>query len=141
MIYLPDVNFWLALAFQSHVHHARASAWFDALSQDSCGFCRITQQGFLRLATNPKAFQEEAVTLARAWQLYDVLLTDYRVSFVPEPPEIESLWRDYTKQQTFSPKVWNDAYLAAYAHAARCTLVTFDKAFAQYARLNFRVPD
>jgi hypothetical protein len=56
MIYLADVNLWLALAFESHVHHASAAAWFRGLaSTDSCAFCRMTQQGFLRLSTNPKA--------------------------------------------------------------------------------------
>jgi uncharacterized protein len=69
-MFLPDVNLWLALAFESHVHHSAAKAWFDGLSDgDACGFYRMTQQGFLRLATNPRAFAEEAVTLAEAWRL------------------------------------------------------------------------
>jgi predicted nucleic acid-binding protein len=29
---LPDVNVWLALTFDSHIHHSAAKAWFDALS-------------------------------------------------------------------------------------------------------------
>jgi predicted nucleic acid-binding protein len=33
---------------------------------------------------------------------------------------------------SFSPKVWNDAYLAAFAQAAAFDLVTFDRAFAQF---------
>ena len=49
---LPDINVWLALTFDSHIHHAAAKAWFDPLSDEVCYFCRLTQQGFLRLATN-----------------------------------------------------------------------------------------
>ena len=95
----------------------------------------MTQQGFLRLATNPKAVGAAAVTLADAWIMYDALLGDPFVSFTDEPDGVESLWRGYTQHQSFSPKVWNDAYLAAFARAAGCELVTFDKGFSQYTHL------
>ena len=74
-----------------------AAAWFDALpDQEPCHFCRMTQQGFLRLATNPKAFGDEAVTLSHAWELYDAFLNDPRVTFADEPTVVEPLWRSYT---------------------------------------------
>ena len=37
---LPDINFWLALAFQSHEHHASAKAWMQSAADQSCCFCR-----------------------------------------------------------------------------------------------------
>jgi toxin-antitoxin system PIN domain toxin len=129
---LPDVNVWLALTFDSHVHHPAAKSWFDALSGDICFFCRMTQQGFLRLATNSKAFGPHALTLREAWQKYDVFRSDPCVSYVGEPANLEPHWRAFTERETFSPKVWNDAYLAAFAHAAGFELVSFDKALAQY---------
>src|SRR5690348_5507037 len=112
---LPDVNVWLALTFDSHVHHAAAKSWFDALAGEVCCFCRMTQQGFLRLATNPKAFGAHALTLPQAWQAYDTLQGDVRVSFANEPENLEAHWRNWTQHQSFSPHVWNDAYLAAFA--------------------------
>jgi predicted nucleic acid-binding protein len=57
-MFLPDINVWLALAFESHVHHEVAKGWLEGLSSEGCAFCRTTQQGFLRLATNPKAFDD-----------------------------------------------------------------------------------
>src|SRR4051794_5335004 len=96
---LPDVNLWLALAFQSHVHHARAKDWFEALPEPGGSFCRMTQQGFLRLATNPKAFGDEAVTLADAWRMYDAFRADPRVAFAEEPAGLEAFWREYTHRQ------------------------------------------
>src|SRR5262249_13821708 len=95
----------------------------------------LTQQGFLRLATNPKAIEAEAVTLADAWRMYDAMLADPRISFTGEPEGIESLWRGYTQHQSFSPKVWNDAFLAAFAQAAGYELVTFDRGFSQYKQV------
>ena len=131
-MHLPDVNVWLALAFDAHFHHSAAKSWFDGLSNEICFFCRLTQQGFLRLATNPIVFGKDAMTLVEAWQAYDRFLSDPRVSFADEPPGLEQPWRTLTQSQSFSPQVWNDAYLAAFAQAGNLNLVTFDQAFAQY---------
>jgi toxin-antitoxin system PIN domain toxin len=131
-MFLPYINVWLALTFDSHVHHERAKRWFDALTTEPIYFCRSTQQGFLRVATNPMAFGADAVTMSNAWRWYDLFLADGRIAFASEPAGIEPLWRGYTAGQTFSPKVWNDANLAAFANVAGWRLVTFDQAFVQY---------
>ncbi|HVA51267.1 MAG TPA: TA system VapC family ribonuclease toxin [Pirellulales bacterium] len=131
-MFLPDVNLWLALTFDSHVHHPDAKNWFDGLSDDICVFCRMTQQGFLRLSTNPRAFGQHALTLRQAWHEYDAFQSDPRVSYADEPANLETHWRNWTRQQSFSPHVWNDAYLAAFALSASLQMVTFDQAFAQY---------
>jgi uncharacterized protein len=136
---LPDVNVWLALTFDSHVHHPRAKSWFDTLPGELCLFCRSTQQGFLRLVTNANVFGQHALTLSEAWQNYDVLQSDPYISFIDEPPGIEPLWRIHTGGQTFSPKIWNDAYLAAFAQAANFELVTFDQGFAQYQHVRVKI--
>ncbi len=133
---LLDINVWLSLAFDSHAHHPVGKQWFDGLSDQVCYFCRLTQQGFLRLATNPSVFGKNAVTLPDAWQKFDLFLSDPRVSFADEPEGLESYWRGYTQRQSFSPKVWNDAFLAAFARAADYRMVTFDRGFTQYANLD-----
>jgi uncharacterized protein len=120
---LPDVNVWIALAFATHVHHAAAKNWFDGMPGGLFFFCRMTQQGFLRLATDPRALLSEAVPLAEAWNMYDAILRDARVSFSDEPVGVEPIWRGYTQGETFTPKVWNDAFLAAFAEAAGYELV------------------
>ena len=134
MISLPDVNVWLALAFEEHEHHSAADDWFQHVADGACSFCRLTQQGFLRLATNPKAFHN-AVSLVRAWRMYDSFLADSRVISSDEPEELEKFWREYTRRRSFSPKVWNDAYLAAFARASHFEVVTFDQGFRQYKGL------
>ena len=59
-MYLLDVNVWLALAFDTHVHHTVAKNWFDGLPTGRFVFCRMTQQGFLRLATDPRVLRSDA---------------------------------------------------------------------------------
>jgi hypothetical protein len=130
-MHLLDINVWLALAFESHIHHSAAAVWFAGTAPRSCAFCRLTQQGFLRLATTPNVLAEHEVTLMEAWEMYDALYGDPRVVFAEEPEGIESLWRTHTQMRSSSPKVWNDAYLAAFAQAADFELVTFDRGFAQ----------
>lgn len=131
---LPDINTWLALTFDSHVHHPPAKAWFDGLPSDAvCFFCCLTLQGFLRLATNRFVFGKHALTLADAWQKYDLFSGDSRVAFAQESADLENHWRAFTQNQSFSPQVWNDAYLAAFALAGNLELVSFDTGFKQYA--------
>lgn len=134
-MYLLDVNVWVALSFEIHAHHQVGSKWFASVEDSSCLFCRMTQQGLLRLASNSKAMGASAVSLTDAWTLYDTLASDPRVGFVDEPPGVESVWRDYTNRRTVSPKLWTDAFLAAFAQVYSLELVTFDKAFHQYADL------
>jgi toxin-antitoxin system PIN domain toxin len=94
---LPDVNAWLALTFDSHVHHPAAKTWFDGLTSEVCCFCRMTQQGFLRLATNASVFGPHALTLAEAWRKYDTFLSDVRIAYADEPVGLELVWRSFTQ--------------------------------------------
>jgi uncharacterized protein len=136
-IWLPDINVWLAFAFDEHTNYSAAKTWFDAQNDETIFFCRITQQGFLRLATNGKAVGKRAVSMQDAWKMYDAFLTDFRVGFAEEPPDIEAAWRSLTQVGSFSSNAWSDAYLAAFAISSGFELVTFDSGFGRFAGLNW----
>ena len=136
-MHLPDINVWLALTFQSHVNHNAALQWLESADDLQIAFCRQTQQGFLRIATNPKAMGEHAVTIKKAWQLYETIEQDSRVCFEEEPSQIQSLWKRFTYRQSKSPKLWNDAWLAAFCLGSGAQLVSFDKAFRQFETLDY----
>lgn len=51
---LLDVNTLVALAWDSHVHHHAARAWFAAKSADGWATCPVTESGFVRVSSNPK---------------------------------------------------------------------------------------
>ena len=140
-MHLPDVNLWLALAFEAHIHHPRALRWFDQTTPDSCAFSRQSQSGFLRLATNPSVFKTEAASIPQAWSMFDQLLSDERVYFAPEPPGLEAVWRRYTEPHPYSHRVWSDAYLAAFAAIAGLTLVTFDQGFGKFSEVEVVIPE
>ena len=138
-MHLPDINLWLAIAFQSHAHHVSAKAWMQSAARQSCCFCRVTQMGFLWLSTNRKVFPLDALPMNEAWRVYDEMLADHRVVFAEEPEDVEIGWRTVTQLTTFSTNAWSDAYLAAFAQAADFELITFDKGFAQYKNLRHTI--
>jgi uncharacterized protein len=128
----PDINVWIALTIQRHVHHVRATKWFDSLGGSGrLFFCRFTQLGLLRLLTLEAVMgQKEVMAQAEAWKTYDRWLQDERIGFLDEPPEIEATFRGLTQSGQAAPKDWADSYLAAFALAAQLTFVTFDQAFS-----------
>ena len=127
---LVDVNVWIALAYDLHVHHPIARKWFDGLEPEQALFCRLTQLGFLRLLTNRKVMRDDAMNLVEAWKTYDRALRDSRVGFASEPPRLESELRRLTKSGLQSTNLWTDAYLAAFASTSGFSVATLDKGFA-----------
>lgn len=63
------------------------------------------------------------------------MLGDARIGFASEPADVEASWKQFTQGRQFTPKLWNDAYLAAFAVSGNLELVTFDKAFRQYPNI------
>ncbi len=141
---LCDSNVWLALALSRHVHHAAAREWFEAIRDPrSVLFCRATQQTFLRLLTNASVFGpygNPPLTNRQAWEAYQSLLADDRIAFRSEEPGgLEAQWRRFAVRETATPKVWMDAYLAAFALTAGCRMVTTDAAFKQFGGLDLEI--
>jgi toxin-antitoxin system PIN domain toxin len=130
-ICLPDVNVWLALASNRHVHHDIAKIWFASLDRGEAAFCRITQMGFLRLLTNSRVMGNEALSQRNAWAIYEDLSRDKRVTFTPELAEVEPVWKRYTQGLFTGTNVWTDAYLAAVAAVQGMQLVSFDRGLSR----------
>lgn len=127
--FFPDINVWIALAYEGHEHHRAAAVWFAGLDGEVAYFCRLTQLGFLRLLTHPSVMGRDLRSQVEAWRAYDLLQSDERVSFHDEADaeQVESVLRRLTSGGRPSSKQWLDAYLAAFARSAGLTLVTFDR--------------
>jgi toxin-antitoxin system PIN domain toxin len=139
--FLCDVNVWLALALSGHVHHAATRAWLDTIEEpSSIVFCRATQQALLRLLTNAAVlapYGNAPLSNDAAWASYEALVADDRILLsAGEPAGLDARWMVFALRPTASPKLWMDAYLAAFATAAGWTMVTTDTAFAQFSGLD-----
>lgn len=74
----------------------------------------------------------------------NLLLARPEVLSWDEPPGTVALWHQFAARDTASPKVWMDAYLAAFAIAGGLEFVTLDRDFKSYEthglRLRFLAP-
>jgi toxin-antitoxin system PIN domain toxin len=106
-------------------------------------FCRFTQQSFLRLLTSAAVlapYGNKPLTNAAAWSAYESLLADDRIELrAGEPPGIDGRWKQLAAKRTASPKLWMDAYLAAFALAGQLTLLTSDRAFRRFRGLSLKL--
>ncbi len=102
-------------------------------------FCRASQQTLLRLLTTAAVLSPygiEPLTNEEAWAVYETLVSDDRIAFGAEPARLAFRWKEFARRETASPKLWLDAYLAAFATAAGWTMVTTDSAFRQFSGLD-----
>lgn len=130
--FLPDINVWVALHHAAHRHHASAAAWFGALPlSDTLVFCRHTQIGLFRLLSTDAVMVGAPLTQRQCWSIYARWIDGGRAWLHPEPPGVDAAFQRLTSADAIAPKLWADAYLAAFAQTARLTLVTFDKALAE----------
>ena len=140
---LADSNVWLALALSKHGFHAVADAWLaDRKPRETVLFCRSTQQSFLRLLTTHAVLAPYGIpplSNQAAWSAYEGFLADERIAWVEEPRGLELHWKKWAGNSRASPKLWTDAYLAAFAMAGGYQLVTTDKAFKQFTGLDLLV--
>lgn len=137
---LCDVNVLLALCHEDHVHHPRALQWLDTIHTPAeAVICRISQLGLLRLLNTPAVMLGQPCDVVSAWSVYDAVMADERFVFADEPPELEAALRRMMPSRLVSPRLWQDAYLAAFAYSAGLQFITFDVGFRQFPDLDLVV--
>ncbi len=133
---LIDTCVWVAAAFVHHPAHRLAKSELkSATRRQPALFCRATQQSFLRLITTPsllRIYQAEGFTNRGAWAQYHLFQSKLAVDDVEEPPGTVALWKRLATRDTAAPKVWMDAYLAAFAITGKLDFVTLDRDFQNY---------
>ena len=127
---LLDVNVLVALLDQQHVHHQRARNWLEGQSAAGWASCAITQNGFLRILSQPG--YPNPITLKAAIDLLNAATaTEYHefwhcsVSLLD--PEAFDSSRIHSHRQV------TDAYLLALAAKASGRFVTFDQSISRDA--------
>ncbi len=124
---LLDVNTLVALAWDAHVHHEAAAAWFDRHS-GPWATCSVSGADFVRVSTNPRVLVgainvEDACGVLRDLRAigeHRFLAND--VSMIDEDLPAISGHQQVT-----------DALLLTVARRAGLALVTFDAALATLA--------
>lgn len=122
---LLDINVLLALLDSDHVDHRRAQAWLEDGITDGWASCPITENGFVRIISQPRypspVSPHEAVGLlgrardhgSHEFWACDISLLDSRI--------VDS-------SRLHGPRQVTDVYLLALAAAHGGRLVTLDRA-------------
>ena len=124
---LLDVNVLLALLDSDHVDHVRAGEWLDAEVEGGWASCPITENGFVRIISQPRypspvppAAAIEVLAAARASRYHafwpcDVSLLDEQV---------------VDRSRLHGSRQVTDAYLLTLAVAHDGRFVTFDRSLS-----------
>jgi toxin-antitoxin system PIN domain toxin len=133
---LPDVNVWLALTDDRHVHHHTARQYWNEQRADEIAFCRVTMLALLRLVTNAQVMSGHAFTNDEAWDIYRTYRNLPIIRFLPEANAVETTFATFTTNPALPHRLWTDAYLAAFAISTANRLVSFDTDFQRFTGLN-----
>ncbi len=123
--WLIDVNIWIAVSFEEHDHHALAMQFLarETSPDRPALLCRATEQSWLRLLTTPalhRRYDSPPVSNRDALNILSDTLELPNVHMIEdEPTGIRALWHRLASLSSASPKVWMDAYLAAWRHQPR----------------------
>jgi toxin-antitoxin system PIN domain toxin len=122
---LLDINVLLALFDADHVDHSRTREWLEADIGHGWASCAITQNGFVRVISQPR--YPSPIPVAQAIELLSrATRSEYHEFWPCELSLLDERIVDRTR--IHGPRKVTDAYLLALALAHGGRFVTFDRA-------------
>jgi hypothetical protein len=118
---LLDVNALVALAWDSHVHHAASRNWFAANRADGWATCPLTESGFVRVSSNPTVLAS-AISVEEARRVLALLRSVGRHRFLVDDVSMT----DGDVPPLVGHRQVTDAHLLTVARRHGARLVTFD---------------
>ena len=131
---LLDINVLLALFDTDHVDHARTRQWLEAEIHHGWASCAITQNGFLRVLSQPRYPSPVPVAQA-ARRLARATREEHHAFWSCDISLLESEHIDTSR--IHGPRQVTDAYLLALAVVHKGRLVTYDRAIPTEAVVAF----
>jgi toxin-antitoxin system PIN domain toxin len=125
---LLDVNALVALAWDSHVHHASMRAWFSTHHRAGWVTCPLTESGFVRVSSNPKALPYP-ISVAEARDVMGALRATGGHSFVVDDVSVT----DADVPPMVGHRQVTDGHLLTLARRHGLRLLTFDTAIMTLA--------
>ena len=126
--YLLDVNVFVALVSEDHIHHQIVTTWFNTPGL-RWAICPFTEAGFLRNATAPRPGQ---ITMSEATAVLARMAQQPGYHYVPIAADWPTLCSPFFTR-LYGTKQVTDAYLLGLALREGFVLVTMDKAIPHLA--------
>ena len=121
---LPDVNILIALVDDEHAHHRRASDWFESNRGQGWATCPITQNGCLRIVSQPR--YSNSMSIVEAMRRLHELTDTIAHEFIAD--DISLLTEGVIDiGEVFGHRQLTDVYLLALAVAHGLQFVTLDR--------------
>jgi uncharacterized protein len=135
--YFVDTNVWVAFHFQGHPHHPFAAEFMRGRSVDEPAILsRAVELSWLRLVTTAaicRGYGADVLSNATAIEALGLWRLQPRIHCLDSEPEgTRELWLELAAIPSASPKVWMDAYLAAFAIRAGLPFATLDADFRRF---------
>ena len=122
---LLDVNVLVALLDADHADHRRARAWLEAEIAAGWASCAITQNGFVRVVSQPR-YPSPVPVAAAIERLERATRSEHHAFWPCDVSLLDALAID--RKLLHGPRQVTDAYLLALAVAHSGRFVTFDGA-------------
>lgn len=117
---LLDVNVLLALFDEDHVHHAAARTWLQAEVDDGWATCPITENGFVRILSQPA--YPGGISAPAAMELLAAARGEAHEFWPADVSVLDTVRTD----RVHGPRQLTDLYLLALAVRHDGRFVTFD---------------
>ena len=135
---LLDINVLIALIDPAHQFHASAHSWFKSRRSHGWATCPITENGCLRIMSNP-GYPFPGLTVERVRGILAELVRVEGHRFWPDSLSVlEGKRFDLTKT---GPKYLTDLYLLSLAISNRGCLITFDRTIPIQTITSFKPDD
>jgi toxin-antitoxin system PIN domain toxin len=138
---LPDLNLLVYAADETAPLHKPALKWIEATlsGAETVAFAWLVLIGFVRLSTNPRAFQvawgvEKALDVVEGWLAQPVATVVHPTDRHP------AVLRDLLQPLGTAGNLTSDAHLAALAIEHGATLCSCDNDFSRFAGLRWVDP-
>ena len=124
MAHLYDVNALLALFDEEHEKHDLVNAWFEGNLEQGWASCPLTQNGYLRVRSQPS--YSSPLSLAEAYaQLLDATSSQHHQFIADDISLLDSTLVRF--RDVAGPGQLTDVYLLALAVTHDARLVTLDR--------------
>lgn len=120
---LLDASVLLALLDQDHVHHRRARAWIKSERRTGWASCAITQNGYVRIVSQPR-YPNSTTTAEACARLAHACATEFHQFWSCEVALTET--DRFDQARILGPSQITDIYLLALAVLHGGRLVTLD---------------
>ncbi len=129
---LLDINVLIALLDPDHVFHERAHAWWASQSKSGWASCPLTENGVVRIMSNPAYSRAVIFSPGDLIERLDVFVRQSDHEFWPDVLSLRDQ-AHFLRERLHSSRAITDVYLLALAAKHQGFLATFDAAIVASA--------